>query len=102
MKRCARGSSPTIKAGAVEAPQSKTVNPLEKGAQGLVPEDDNWAMAYRCASFKRLLLLLRVIGWKLRYAALRYGGSRVYAARSKLDLLARWCRQQNRQLEPPA
>jgi hypothetical protein len=70
-----------------------TVDPLVRGAPDPLPDDAGWAAAYRRASFKRLPRSLRVLGWKMLHAALRFGGSRVYAARSMSDLLACCCRQ---------
>ncbi len=78
----------------VEAPAvDDTVDPLERGTQEPLPADAAWVAAYRRASFKRLPRTLRILGWKLLHAALRFGGSRIYAARSMSDLLACCCHQ---------
>jgi hypothetical protein len=69
------------------------VDPLVRGTPEPLPEDAGWVSAYRRASFKRLPRTLRIIGWKLLHAALRYGGSRVYAARTMSDLLDCCCHQ---------
>ena len=70
-----------------------TEDPLARGTQEAEPADTEWMAAYRRASFKRLPRALRILGWKLLHAAVRYGGSRIYAARSMSDLLACCCHQ---------
>ena len=70
-----------------------TEDPLEQGTHEALPTDAGWVAAYRRASHKRLPRTLRIIGWRLLHAALRYGGSMVYAARSMTALLACCCHQ---------
>lgn len=78
----------------VEAPAvDDTEDPLERGTQEPLPADAGWIASYRRASFKRLPRPLRILGWRLLHAALRFGGNQIYAARSVEDLLACCCHQ---------
>jgi hypothetical protein len=66
-------------------------------------EDAHWVRAYRRAADKRLPKPLRVFGWQVLHAALPVGDSRVYAARSREELLRCCCRHpqcQPRQQQP--
>ena len=68
-----------------------TEDPLTRGLEPALPDDDLWTAAYRRASDKRLPRRLRVLGWKLLHAAVHVGGSRFHAARSRQDLLQCCC-----------
>ena len=58
-----------------------------------VADDALWVSAYRRVSDKRLPRPLRILGWQVLHAALQVGGQRVYAARSRQDLIGCCCRQ---------
>ncbi len=70
-----------------------TVDPLIRGLSPPLEGDAPWVAAYRRIADKRLPRPLRVFGWQLLHAAVRVGGSRVYAAKNMQELLQCCCRQ---------
>jgi hypothetical protein len=105
----AAGSQPTLQRQQqdlqhVVAPAvNDTVDPLVRGLAPPSEGDVPWVAAYRRVADKRLPRQLRIFGWQLLHAAVRVGGSRVYAAKNMQELLQCCCRQpqcQPRQQHP--
>jgi hypothetical protein len=79
-----------------------TADPLDSGLPPASEADSPWVAAYRRAADKRLPRSLRVFGWQLLHAAVRVGGSRVYAAANRQELLQCCCRQPQCQPAQPS
>ena len=77
-----------------------TEDPFTRGLEPPLAEDAHWVAAYRRAADKRLPKALRVLGWQVLHAAVPVGDSRVYAARSRDDLLHCCCPQPHCQPQP--
>ena len=70
-----------------------TVDPLSRAVQEATDGDSQWHAAYRHACDKSLPRQLRVFGWRMLHAAVKVGGSRVYMAASRQQLLQCCCPQ---------